>query len=89
MSKYEQLCGAVGIAIAEFTDKKQLRLIQLIAIKDSITVFNDFNGIWSITTSMRDVVGLGDTFSEALASLTIQLIDSYKLDRTEVKRILE
>ena len=128
MSKYEQLCGAVGISKAginqalcvygygnnyracfseyktadtcigckanltpsypNFTAEKQLRLVQLIVIKDSITLFNDLNG-WSFTVSTRDVVGLGDTFSEALASLTLQLIDSYKLYREEVKRILE
>ena len=70
-----------------FTAEKQIELIELLSVP-FICAINS-SPIGSTIISVDDYSETNDNFEEALAGLTLQLINAGELDKDEVKRILE
>ena len=77
----------------QFAAEKQLELIKLLGCSESFTA--DFTEIsprndneqWACICHFK--TAYNSDFSEALAGLTLQLVEAGELDKEEVKRILK
>lgn len=74
-----------------FTAEKQIEIIKLLSKNNRLNITQlDIISPYMVSLGFKMEINFGgDTLEEALANLTLQLIEAGKLDKEEVKRILE
>lgn len=81
-------CERLQVFYPPFTPAKQLEFIKLIGTYGNICITKqNYNNNWCITNHFKNGIGQSTNFGEALAIFITNIID--KLDKAEVKRILE
>lgn len=70
-----------------FTAEKQIELIKLISKENFVSNYVPKKEYWVLMTN--DYASHNNDFSEALAGLTLNLIEAGELDKDEIRRILE
>ena len=82
-------CESYSLVFPDFTAKKQIEMIKLIADITQQTIEIDKTGNYYNVQTIEYSTPLETEFSEALAGLALQLVEAGELDKEEAKRILE
>lgn len=84
-------CGEDKEIFPTFTAEKQLGIIKLIGLLGNVCLTKRMyhNNNWCITTHHKNGIGENQDFSQALAQLTINLLEAGESDKQQIKEILE